>query len=196
MVYTCVRFEKINFSDFWGPQNLLGPSKKTQLLDSWPLRMPLKSRPWGNHFKIFVLYLLHNYIFYSYHFNGLFNLFIFSIKAAYSFYNVAGSVSWVDLMSDALVLAKKLGKHFFTGYSLSDQHILSPIYPKYDDWFCQIYKDLCLVLLLDSKLFWTVQIILPRFWSSANCFAQVQFLLVGSKSFWTDPNNKRSTKST
>ena len=65
--------------------------------------------------------------------NGLFNLFIFSIKAAYSFYNVAGSVSWVDLMSDALVLAKKLGKHFFTGYFLSDQHILSPINPKYDD---------------------------------------------------------------
>ena len=28
------RFEKLNFSDFWGPQNLLGPSKKTQLLDS------------------------------------------------------------------------------------------------------------------------------------------------------------------
>ena len=25
---------------------------------------------------------------------------------------------------------------------LSDQHILSPINPKYDNWFCQIYKDL------------------------------------------------------
>ena len=24
-----------------------------------------------------------------------------------------------------------------TGYSLSDQHILPPINPKYDDWFCQ-----------------------------------------------------------
>jgi len=30
-----------------------------------------------------------------------------NIKAAYSFYNVATSTSWVDLMSDALVLAKK-----------------------------------------------------------------------------------------
>ena len=29
-----------------------------------------------------------------------------------------------------------------TGYSLSDQHILPPINPKYDDWFCQIYKDI------------------------------------------------------
>ena len=34
-----------------------------------------------------------------------------------------------------------------TGYFLSDQHILSPINPKYDDWYCQIYKDL-------HKLFW------------------------------------------
>ena len=41
-----VRFEKLN-SDFWGPQNLLRPSKKTQLLDSWPLGMPQKSGPWG-----------------------------------------------------------------------------------------------------------------------------------------------------
>ena len=55
-----VRFEKLNFSDFWGPLNLLGPSKKSQLLDSWPLSMPLKTRPWMNLFKFFVLYLLHN----------------------------------------------------------------------------------------------------------------------------------------
>ena len=34
-----VRFEKLIFSDFWGPLNLLGPSKKTQLLDSWSLSM-------------------------------------------------------------------------------------------------------------------------------------------------------------
>ena len=53
-----VRFEKLNFSDFWGPLNLLGPSKKSQLLDSWPLSMPLKTRTWMNLFKIFVLYLM------------------------------------------------------------------------------------------------------------------------------------------
>ena len=40
------RFEKLNFSDFRGLQNLLGPLKKTQLLDSWPLSIPLKNRPW------------------------------------------------------------------------------------------------------------------------------------------------------
>ena len=51
-----VRFEKLNVSDFWGPLNLLGPSKKSQLLDSWPLSMPLKTRPWMNLFKFFVLY--------------------------------------------------------------------------------------------------------------------------------------------
>ena len=28
-----------------------------------------------------------------------------------------------------------------TGYSLSDQNILSPIHSKYDDWFCQIYRN-------------------------------------------------------
>ena len=35
----------------------------------------------------------------------------------------------------------------FTGCSLSDQHILSPINPKCNDRFCQIYEDL-------HKLFW------------------------------------------
>ena len=55
------RFEELNFSDFWGPVNLLGPSKKTQLLDSWPLSMSLKTRPWANLFKNIVLYL-GNYI--------------------------------------------------------------------------------------------------------------------------------------
>ena len=38
LLFVC--FGKLNFSDFWGPQNLLGPSKKTQLLDSWSLGMP------------------------------------------------------------------------------------------------------------------------------------------------------------
>ena len=53
-----VRFEKLFFSDFWGPLNLLGPSKKTQLLDSWPLSMHQKTRPWISHFKNIVLYLM------------------------------------------------------------------------------------------------------------------------------------------
>ena len=34
-----------------------------------------------------------------------------------------------------------------TGYSLSDQHILSPINPKHNDWFSKIFKDL-------HRLFW------------------------------------------
>ena len=52
-----VHFEKLNFSNFWGPLNLLGSSKKSQLLDSWPLSMLLKTRPWMNLFKNIVLYL-------------------------------------------------------------------------------------------------------------------------------------------
>ncbi len=31
-----------------------------------------------------------------------------TLKAAYSFYNVAKSSSWVDLMTDALIVAKKV----------------------------------------------------------------------------------------
>ena len=34
-----------------------------------------------------------------------------------------------------------------TGFSLSDQHILSPFNPKYDNWICQIDEDL-------HTLFW------------------------------------------
>ena len=56
LLFVC--FEKLNFSDFWGPLNLLGNSKKSQLLDSWPLSMPLKTRPWMNLFKNIVLYLV------------------------------------------------------------------------------------------------------------------------------------------
>ena len=31
---------------FWGPLKLLRPLKKAQILDSWPLTVPLKTRPW------------------------------------------------------------------------------------------------------------------------------------------------------
>ena len=57
-----------------------------------------------------------------------------------------------------------------TGYSLSDQYILSPINPKYNDWFCQIYtncseiqnlqncvlnfKTICLNLPKSVVIFW------------------------------------------
>ena len=54
-----VSFEKLTFSDFWCPLNLLGPSKKSQLLDSWSLSMHQKTRPWINLFKNIVLYLLY-----------------------------------------------------------------------------------------------------------------------------------------
>jgi len=37
-----------------------------------------------------------------------------SLKAAYSFYNVANTTTWVDLMGDALVLAKKVRTAFTT----------------------------------------------------------------------------------
>ena len=52
-------FEKSNFWSFWGPQKLLFKAKSTQILDSSPLSMPYKIRPWGNHFKNLVLYLLY-----------------------------------------------------------------------------------------------------------------------------------------
>ena len=45
---------------------------------------------------------------------------------------------------------------FDTGYYLSNQHILSPINPKRDDWFCQIYEDL-------HKLFWNSKLALLLF---------------------------------
>ena len=48
-----------------------------------------------------------------------------------------------------------------TGCSLSDQHILSPIKPKYNDWFCQIYKDL-------HKLFGNSKHKFCKFWISNN----------------------------
>ena len=55
-----VHFEKLNFSDFRGPLNLLGPSKNTQLLNSWTLSMHQKTRPWIYLFRNIVLYLKSN----------------------------------------------------------------------------------------------------------------------------------------
>ena len=49
-----VRFEKLFFSEFWGPLNLLGSSKKIHLLDSWPLSMH-----WINLSKNIALYLFY-----------------------------------------------------------------------------------------------------------------------------------------
>ena len=57
LLFVC--FEKLNFSDFWGPLNLQGPSKKTRLLDSWPLGMHQKTKPWINLFKNIVLCLFY-----------------------------------------------------------------------------------------------------------------------------------------
>ena len=43
-----------------------------------------------------------------------------SIKAAYSFYNVATSMSWTDLMADALVMAKKMDFDVFNALDLME----------------------------------------------------------------------------
>jgi glycylpeptide N-tetradecanoyltransferase len=43
-----------------------------------------------------------------------------TLRAAYSYYNVATSVSWVDLMRDCLVLAKKEGADVFNALNLMD----------------------------------------------------------------------------
>jgi len=43
-----------------------------------------------------------------------------NLKAAYSFYNVATSASWVDLIGDALVLAKKANFDVFNALDLMD----------------------------------------------------------------------------
>ena len=74
-----------------------------------------------------------------------------------------------------------------TGYSLSDQHILSPINPTYDNWFCQIYEDL-------YKLFWNSKLTKLVFWISENLFKSsyiwqnqsLYFGLIGDKLCWSD----------
>ena len=47
----------------------------------------------------------------------------------------------------ALLQINKSNLFISTGCSLSDQHILSPINPEYNNWFYQIYEDL-------HKFFW------------------------------------------
>ena len=59
---------------------------------------------------------------------------------------------------NSLMIRRQVCIHslFDTGYSLSNRHILSPINPKYDDWYWQIYKDL-------HKLFWNSKLALLLF---------------------------------
>jgi glycylpeptide N-tetradecanoyltransferase len=42
------------------------------------------------------------------------------LHAAYSFYNVATTLSWVDLMKDALILAQQAGADVFNALNLMD----------------------------------------------------------------------------
>ena len=53
-----VHFEKWNFSDFWHPQNVLGPSKKNSTFGFLTFENALKTRSWADRFKNIVLYLL------------------------------------------------------------------------------------------------------------------------------------------
>ena len=53
---------------------------------------------------------------------------------------------------------RKIAEIFSAGCSLSDQHILSQIYPKYNDWICQIYVDLHILSyfgLIGDKICWS-----------------------------------------
>ena len=59
--------------------------------------------------------------------------------------------------------------YFNTDHTFNDIHLFvhyrlffvrsTPINPKYDDWFCQIYKDL-------RKLFWNLKLVKLVFWIS------------------------------
>ena len=53
----------------------------------------------------------------------------------------SGLVEWLrnTTIAHNVQICERMLDFFNTGYSLSDQHIFSPINPKYDDWFCQIY---------------------------------------------------------
>ena len=54
LLFVC--FGKLNFSDFWGPQNLL---KKDSTFGFLTFENALKkTKPWADHFKDIVLYLL------------------------------------------------------------------------------------------------------------------------------------------
>ncbi len=43
-----------------------------------------------------------------------------TLRAAYSFYNVSNTVAWVDLVGDALVLAKRAGFDVFNALDLME----------------------------------------------------------------------------
>lgn len=63
-----------------------------------------------------------------------------TLKAAYSFYNVAGKTSWVDLMNDALISARQLGFDVFNALDLMDNRtFLEPLKFRIGDGNLQYY---------------------------------------------------------
>ena len=61
----------------------------------------------------------------------------------------SGLVEWLrnTTIAHNVQICERMLDFFNTGYFLSDQHIFSPINPKYDDWFCQIYKRFSQIVL-------------------------------------------------
>ncbi|XP_025093636.1 glycylpeptide N-tetradecanoyltransferase 1-like isoform X2 [Pomacea canaliculata] len=62
------------------------------------------------------------------------------LKAAYSFYNVSGATPWVDLMQDALIVAKNMGFDVFNALDLMDnKEFLEKLKFGVGDGFLQYY---------------------------------------------------------
>lgn len=68
-----------------------------------------------------------------------------SLKAAYSFYNVATVTSWFDLMQDALIVAKKVN------IIMSFINRKSPTLKHFEftkQKFCDFYRDIATILFI------------------------------------------------
>ncbi|XP_076460540.1 glycylpeptide N-tetradecanoyltransferase 2-like [Babylonia areolata] len=62
------------------------------------------------------------------------------LRAAYSFYNVSGATPWVDLMQDALIIAKNMGFDVFNALDLMDnKEFLEKLKFGVGDGFLQYY---------------------------------------------------------
>ncbi|KAL8599609.1 Glycylpeptide N-tetradecanoyltransferase 2 [Nucella lapillus] len=62
------------------------------------------------------------------------------LRAAYSFYNVSGATPWVDLMQDALIIAKNMGFNVFNALDLMEnKQFLEKLKFGVGDGFLQYY---------------------------------------------------------
>ena len=132
-----------------------------------------------------------------------FNFLVFAVQIRQHLHKCPVTISFLSERNELFSASEKLLKNQkqVVGRSLLKRYTQHE-YAQNDGFFSNLVKEInsagvleklfqastYLLLIINVLSFYGSNMILDRFWSSTNCFGWVQFILVGSKSFWTGPS--------